>query len=91
MGAGLIVSFAGLNGAFIWKSISMRVGGVLQDQAMEFLEDCMQLLSCCSAAPRGKKNVPVGIGGIPVGAGMGDASHMDEAILSSIAASLISS
>jgi hypothetical protein len=83
MGAGANDRLAGAKGVFIWKSISIKVGGVLQDQAIESFEETIQLLSCCSAAPSGKKNLPVGIGGIPVGAGIGDASHIDVATFSS--------
>jgi hypothetical protein len=52
------------------------VASILHDQAFESREGSIQLRSCPSVAPKGKKNRPVGMGGIPVGAAIGAASHI---------------
>jgi hypothetical protein len=63
------------------KSISISEGPILHDQAIESREEAsIQLRSCSSAAPNGKKNFPVDIGGNPAGAGIETASHIDEGV-----------
>jgi hypothetical protein len=73
------VNEAAIVDALKLKSNNIKDGGIWQDQAIESRDGSMQLRSCASAAPNGKKNVPVASGGRPVGAAIGDASHMDVA------------
>jgi hypothetical protein len=68
------------------KLININEKNTSHDHAIESLDDSMQLRSCPSDAPNGKKNVPVGIGGIPVGAGIEDASHIIAEALAEVTA-----